>query len=97
VAGRQPSAHAYLARAEFRRRHRNAPWVLAGVLVEGVFWPAQPGVEPIRRRLPETGLLGWADLPAPIIAGDTSTAAAVALQIAVAAWPSRARRAVPWA
>lgn len=62
------------ARAEFRRATRDDRWVLAGVWVDHfAFVPATPGVEPITRRLPDTGLLGWADLP-PIIAPNLEAA-----------------------
>jgi hypothetical protein len=97
VDARPGRAHAFTARAEFRRRDRNAPWILAGVLVGGEFWPARPGVERIRQRLPDAGLLGWADLPSPLIAPDAESAAAAALEVAAAAWPARAGRPVPWA
>ena len=90
-------ARTYAARAEFRRRDRAAPWVIAGVVVDGRFWPANDGVEPVRGRLPDAGLLGWSELPGPVVATDAATAARVALQLARAAWPARAGRRVPWA
>jgi hypothetical protein len=83
------------ARAEFRRRERGAPWVIAGVWVDGlVFVPAAPGVEPVRWRLPEAGLVGWADLP-PIVAVDQARAAEAALESARGIWPERDRGEVP--
>jgi hypothetical protein len=85
------------ARAEFRRRGRRAPWVLAGVVIEGDLWPAVDGVEPLRQRLPEAGLVGWADLPTPILAVDVAAAAAIALEVARTAWPARVRPVVPYA
>jgi hypothetical protein len=97
VEARLGRARAWTARAEFRRRDRNATWILAGVLVGGEFWPARAGVERVRQRLPDAGLLGWADLPNPIIAPDAGSAAAAALEIAAARWPSRVGRPVPWA
>jgi hypothetical protein len=84
-------------RAEFRRRDRRAPWVLAGVIVDDVFRPAVDGVEALRQRLPEAGLVGWAELPTPIVAADDVAAAAIALEVARAAWPERVRAVVPWA
>jgi len=90
-------AERYRANAEFRRARRDAPWVLAGVWVDHVdFYPAGPGVEPIRRRLPETGLLGWSELP-PIIASGAEAAGEAALTTARQAWPTRVRRSVPFA
>ena len=87
----------YHARVEFRRRERGAPWVLAGVIVEGRFSPAVDGVEPLRQRLPTAGLVGWADLPVPVVARDVHAAAEVALDVARARWPARARAVVPYA
>jgi hypothetical protein len=85
------------ARAEFRRATRSDPWVLAGVWVEHVvFQPASPGVEPITQRLPDTGLLGWADLPT-VIAPTLAAAAQAGLVIARQAWPERVSDEVPFA
>ena len=85
------------ANAEFRRARRDAPWVLAGVWIDHVeFHPAGLGVEPIVRRLPETGLLGWSELP-PIIASGADAAGEAALSVARHAWPTRVRRRVPFA
>jgi hypothetical protein len=85
------------ARAEFRRASRDAPWVLAGVWVDHVaFQPAIPGVEPISGRLPETGLLGWFDLPT-VIAPDARAAGEAALQVARESFPTTVRRTVPFA
>jgi hypothetical protein len=75
------------ARVEFRRDDPAAAWVLAGVVIGGRFWPARDGVEPIRGRLRATGLVGWADLPTPIVAPDEAGAAEVALEAARARWP----------
>jgi hypothetical protein len=84
------------ARAEFRRASRDAPWVLAGVWVDDIaFQPVGPGVEPITRRLPDTGLLGWFDLPT-VIAPDARAAGEAALQVARQAFPRTVRRAVPF-
>jgi hypothetical protein len=66
------------------------------VIVDGTFWPAQPGVDRVRRRLPEGGLLGWADVPARVIAVDAGAAAEVALAVCAAVWPERIARPVPW-
>jgi hypothetical protein len=86
----------YRARAEFRRRDAGSPWVLAGVVVDHRFWPARPGVEPVRRRLPNGGLLGWVELDSPILAPDVDQAAEIALATARAAWPSRDRPGIPF-
>ena len=79
----------FRARVEFRREDPTAPWRIAGVLIGGRFWPARDGIEPIRGRLPAAGLVGWADLPTPIVAGDEAGAADVALEAARSRWPSR--------
>ena len=85
------------ARAEFRRANRDAPWVLAGVWIDHVaFQPAVAGVEPISGRLPETGLLGWFDLPT-VIAPDARAAGDAALQAARDSFPATVRRTVPFA
>jgi hypothetical protein len=91
------SVEHYEARAEFRRVSRAAPWVLAGVWVDHVaFQPANPAVEPISRRLPDTGLLGWIDLPT-IIAPSVEAAGQAALAVARQAWPERVHDDVPFA
>lgn len=87
----------FRVRAEFRRLDAGSPWVLAGVIVRHGFWPAEPGVEEVRRRLPAPGLVGWADLPSPVLAPDAETAAGIGLAAARAAWPERVRRRVPHA
>jgi hypothetical protein len=87
----------YAARAEFRRRDRGARWVLAGVRIDGVFHPAADGIEPIRGRLPDSGLLAWADIPTAILAPDAATAATVALQVAAQTWPAESRGRAPFA
>ena len=84
------------ARAEFRRSDRNHSWVLAGVWIDRVsFHPARAGVEPIRRRLPEPGLLGWIDLPV-VIAPTVVAAGEAALEVARRGWPARVRPDVPF-
>jgi hypothetical protein len=94
---RRPRARRFLAAAEFRRRDRTAPWVLAGVWLDQTrFQPARPGVEPVTRRLPDTGLLGWSE-PFPIIAPDEDAAAQAALAAARGRWPEADRRSVPFA
>jgi hypothetical protein len=87
---------AYRARAEFRRWSRGAPWVLAGVVVADRFVPVEPGVERIRARLPEPGLVGWAPLPSPIVATSASAAGEPALDVARATWPERLGAPVPF-
>jgi hypothetical protein len=90
-------AERYRANAEFRRASRAAPWVLAGVWIDHVeFHPARPDVEPIARRLPETGLLGWAELP-PIVAPRREAAGGTALGVARQMWPGRVGAKVPFA
>jgi len=89
-------SRAYAVRAEFRRQRRGAPWVLAGVILDGSFWPASPGVEPVRSRLPEAGLLGWSEVPVPVVAPDPAAAAEVALAVCAAVWPGRVGRPIPW-
>jgi hypothetical protein len=85
------------ARAEFRRSDRSHSWVLAGVWIDHVsFHPATAGVEPIRRRLPESGLLGWTDLPV-VIAPTVGAAGEAALEVARRGWPTRVRPDVPFA
>ncbi|HEV8488407.1 MAG TPA: hypothetical protein VGQ58_01325 [Candidatus Limnocylindrales bacterium] len=87
----------YSARAEFRRLDRDSSWVLAGVVIGHRFWPSEPGVERVRGRLVAAGLLGWTDLPTPIVARDADAAAEAALELARAGWPDRRRARVPHA
>lgn len=87
----------YRARAEFRRRTGGSRWVLAGVSIGGRFQPAQEGVERIRGRLPEPGLVAWRDLPDAILAADVEQALVIALEIARARWPRYATGGVPFA
>ena len=87
----------FRARAEFRRQARRASWVLAGVTLDHHWWPARPGVEPIHARLPESGLVAWADLPTPVIAADEPAAAAIALDVARATWAQSNFEDVPFA
>jgi hypothetical protein len=77
------AAQRHRARAEFRRLTRDSGWVLEGI-------------EPIRGRLPEAGLLAWRDLPAPIVARDPESAAAIALDVARVTWPEQVREPVPF-
>jgi hypothetical protein len=92
-----PSVPRYHARAEFRRKDQGARWVLAGVVIDHVFYPALPGVERIRRRLREPGLQGWSDLPTEVIAADKEQAADVALEVARSHWPDRVGTKIPFA
>ena len=87
----------YVARAEFRRETRSAPWILAGVVIDHRLWGVDTGVDPIGRRLPEPGLVGWADLPTPLIAPNETAAADAALTVARSIWPDRDRLPVPFA
>ena len=83
-------------RAEFRRHTRSSPWVLAGVWLDERFEPVSPEVEPVRWRLPEAGLVGWMDLPTPVLAPDRHGALRAGLDAARGAWPERDRLPVPW-
>jgi hypothetical protein len=86
----------YHARAEFRRRTRESRWVLAGVSIGGRFEPARGGVEQIRGRLPEPGLVAWRDLPEPIVAASIEQALGIALEMARGRWPRYANGSVPF-
>ena len=86
----------YRAHAEFRRRTRESQWILAGVSMGGRFAPAQDGVEQIRGRLPEPGLVAWRDLPGPIVAASIDQAITIALDVARARWPRHADGDVPF-
>jgi hypothetical protein len=70
--------------------------VLAGVSIGGRFMPARDGVERIRARLPEPGLVAWTDLPDPIVAGDVDQALAIALEVARGRWPRSGAGDVPF-
>jgi hypothetical protein len=87
----------FVARAEFRRLDRATAWVLAGAWVEDRFAAAEPGVEPIRGRLPEPGLVGWIELPLALIASNADAASVAALEIARKTWPKSDRLPVPYA
>ena len=87
----------FTARAEFRRVSRTAPWVLAGVWIDHEFHPVDPGVEPIRSRLPDATLVGWSDIEVPILAPGGAEAAEAAIELARATWPKRAAWPVPFA
>jgi hypothetical protein len=86
----------YQARAEFRRRARGSGWVLAGVSIGGRFLAAADGVERIRVRLPETGLIAWADLPVLIVAESIDDALWTALEVARGRWHGHDQSAVPF-
>jgi hypothetical protein len=86
----------YRARAEFRRQTRDTRWILAGVSIGGRFEPAQAGVEQIRGRLPEPGLVAWSDLSDPIVAASIDQALAIALDVARSHWPRYADGKVPF-
>ena len=86
----------YRARAEVRRRSRESRWILAGVSIGGRFRPVQDGVEPIRARLPQSGLVAWLDLPDPIIAADVDQALTIALDVARGHCPPDDRNGVPF-
>jgi len=70
--------------------------VLAGVSVGGRFKAAVDGVEQIRARLPEPGLVAWRDLADPIVAGSIEQALAIALDVARGRWPRHDAGAVPF-
>ena len=54
------------------------------------------GVEQIRARLPEPGLVAWQDLPDPIVAASVDQAIAIALEVARGRWPRYADGNVPF-
>jgi hypothetical protein len=87
----------YRARAEFRRRTRESRWVLAGVSIGDRFRPAREGVERIRARLPEPGLVAWRDLSDPIVADGLDRGLAIALDMARSRWPEYATGSIPFA
>ena len=86
----------YRARAEFRRQTADSRWVLAGVSIGGQFEPAEAGVERIRGRLPEPGLVAWRDLPDPIVAASLDQALTIGLDVARGRWPRHAAGPVPF-
>ena len=86
----------YQARAEFRRQTRGSRWVLAGVSIGARFLPARDGVERIRARLPEPGLVAWTDLPDPILATSVDQALTIALDVARGHWPRYGSGDVPF-
>jgi hypothetical protein len=96
VLGHHGPVRRYRARAEFRRSTRDSRWVLAGVSIGGRFAPAQEGIEQIRARLPEPGLVAWRDLPDPIVAMNVDQALSVALDVARGRWPRFAGGPVPF-
>jgi hypothetical protein len=86
----------YRARAEFRRQTSESRWVLAGVSIGGRFEPVHDGVEQVRSRLPEPGLVAWRDLPDSIVAASVDQALAIALDVARSRWPRFANGKVPF-
>jgi hypothetical protein len=70
--------------------------VLAGVSISGRFLAAADGVERIRARLPEPGLLAWSDLPDPILAASVDQALTIALDVARGRWPRHTPGPVPF-
>jgi hypothetical protein len=87
-------ARRFEPRAEFRRANREAEWVLAGIWLSDVFYPAAPGVEPVRRRMPP-GVLGWVQLDT-VIAQSAEEAARRSLELAASRWPRSNRSSVPY-
>lgn len=71
----------FRALAEFRRAHREDPWRLTGVEVEGRWVPLRAGVRTARWRLVEADLLRRVTLP-PIVAGTEAQAVEVAVDLA---------------
>jgi hypothetical protein len=67
--------------AELRRAHHDAPWTLAGVLVDAVWSPARPGIRPANVRTIEAGNVRFTALP-PFLARDPTGAVSVALDVA---------------
>lgn len=70
--------------------------MLAGVSIGGRFRPAAEGVEQIRHRLPEPGLVAWTDVPDAIVAAGVDQALAIALDVARGHWPRYDRNGVPF-
>lgn len=67
----------YRALVELRRVHRDADWVVAGVLLDDTFFPSRLDIEHASTRLIESGLV--ARLPLlPILAPDLRRALSVA-------------------
>ncbi len=86
----------YRAQAELRRVWSGAPWQLGGVLVEGRWWPAAPGIEPPSVRLIESGNVTLIKLPAFLAPSDRA-AVGVALEVArVAGYESARARDWSW-
>jgi hypothetical protein len=69
------------ALAELRRVHSEAPWSWTGVVVDGTWAPAAPGIGPASHRQIEAGLVAVVQLPA-FIATDIRAACDVALEVA---------------
>lgn len=67
--------------AELRRVHRDAEWVVAGLLIEGRWFPALLDIEPASVRLMESGLVERHPLM-PVIAPDLRRAVKVCRDLA---------------
>ena len=70
--------------------------MLAGVSIGARFLPAADGVERIRARLPESGLVAWTDLPDAIVATSVDQALMIALDVARGRWPRHTAGPVPF-
>ncbi len=70
--------------------------MLAGVSIGARFRPACDGVERIRARLPESGLVAWTDLSDPILATSVEQALTIALDVARGRWPRYGAGDVPF-
>lgn len=73
----------FRAQAELRRVHDDAAWVVAGVLIDGSFFPAMLDIERAGARLIESGLVKYVEL-APLIAPDLRRAVGIARRLALA-------------
>jgi hypothetical protein len=69
------------AMAELRRAHHDAPWTLAGVVVDAVWSPVRPGIRPADLRVIEAGNVRLEHLP-PFLARSAGGAVSVALEVA---------------
>lgn len=70
------------SRAEVRRIHRDAAWVLTGVVVDDHWYAMSARVQPASIRHVEAGLIGLIELP-DFIALDDRKAAATAKYLAI--------------
>lgn len=78
----------YRPAAELRRVHRNARWVLTGLVIDGEWHPVDRRIEPATARLIEADLVDVAPL-LPVLAPNPIAAVAIACGLAAdQGWPS---------